>query len=130
LTSLDFDVEYAYNDDEIVIGVLMPSSRGGTRADLVLDTGTNFSTLHHSLLRSLGIFDVTTGRQATISLAGGQSATCWLHPIVMEIFGTRLTVDVAFCSEWEMKNLLGMRGFMDQVVFAVDHARHRLYLNF
>lgn len=129
MTTLDFDLEYAYNGDEIVIDVRVMSGERESHAEMILDTGTNFSTLHHSVLRELGILDVTTGTKASISVAGGQTAVCWLHLIVMEIFGTRLTVDVAFCPEWEMKNLLGMRGFMDQVVFAVDHARHRLFLS-
>jgi len=96
---------------------------------MLLDTGASFSTLHHDLLSSLGITDVESGQLATIFVANGQFERCWIHPVEIELLGRRMAIQAAFCPAWEMRNLLGMRGFMDQVTFAVDHAQRRLYLN-
>lgn len=43
--------------------------------------------------------------------------------------GRELTIDAAFCPAWpEMKNLLGMRGFFDQIRFSLDHANRIVHI--
>ena len=127
MIGIDFDEEYAYAGDKIVAVVRL------TRApifplEMVLDTGSTVSTMNHLLLEPLGIRDVETGRPGSLAVANGETAVCWVHPVDIQAFGRAYSIDVAFCPEWNLRNLLGMRGFMDQLVFAVDHAEHRLYL--
>lgn len=61
-------------------------------------------------------------------VANKDSQPAWIHPVEIEFFGRPLTIEAAFCPAWDMKNLLGMRGFFDQVVIAFDHAEQRLYV--
>ena len=129
MTTLSFDLEQAYSGDEIIVGVGLLATSGESVIDMKLDTGASISTMHHSYLALLGVDDVETGVSSVLFIANGDSRPAWIHPVAINFFGVGLTIDVAFCPSWEMENLLGMRGFMDQVVFAVDHARHRLFLS-
>lgn len=129
MTTLTFDLEHTYGDDGIYIGVGLLVGAGGAIVEMKLDTGAAISTMHHSYLGVLGIDDVATGSAATLFLANGEGRPAWIHPVAINFFGVSMTIDVAFCPSWSMENLLGMRGFMDQVKFAVDHAKRRLYMN-
>ncbi len=128
MTNIEFDLEYAYSGDEIVVAVSLPSAPDAPPFEMLLDTGSSFSTLHHDLLPLLGIDDLGAGTAATIVVAGGQLERCWIHAVEIELLGRRMTIQAAFCPAWDMMNLLGMHGFMDQLTFAVDHRAHRLYL--
>jgi hypothetical protein len=68
------------------------------------------------------------GAPATLTVANADTAAGWVHDIEIDLLGRRLVIPVVFCPDWNMRNLLGMRGFMDQLTFAVDHRAHRLYL--
>ncbi|MBI5290053.1 MAG: retroviral-like aspartic protease family protein [Chloroflexi bacterium] len=127
MTTLDFDDEYAYRGDKIILDVRIPAApRVPVR--MTLDTGASASTLNHTFLDVLGINDVTTGRAGSLVVANGAIASCWIHDVEPIVFGRTLRVEAAFAPGWDQRNLLGMRGFMDQLTFAVDHRAHRLYL--
>ena len=129
MTSIEFDLEYAYSGDEITFVVSFPTALTDTRVEMLLDTGASFSTLHHDLLPALGIENVESGTPGTIFVANGGIERCWIHAVEIELLGRRMAIQVAFCPAWDMRNLLGMRGVMNQVTFAVDHAKRRLYIN-
>lgn len=127
MSSIDFEREHTYSEDKIVLPVRI------ARAPLfelrmVLDTGATVSTMGMSMLSVLGITSVETGRFGSITTANGEEAPCWIHRVDIELLDRPLTIDVAFTPTWRVRNLLGMRGFMDQLVFAVDHHARRLYL--
>ena len=128
MTALQFNDDYFYTGDKILIRAVLPQAEL-VSVQMTLDTGASVSTLHHSLLAALGLADVTSGRHGTLLVANGESAPCWLHQVEIELLGKRIRIDAAFCPSWDLRNLLGMSGFMNQLVFAVDHANHSLHIS-
>ena len=110
MTTLSFDLEQSYGDEGIFIAVGLLADASGSVVEMKLDTGAAISTMHHSYLELLGIDDIASGASATLFLANGDGRPAWIHPVRINFFGVPLTIDVAFCPEWSMENLLGMRG--------------------
>jgi hypothetical protein len=52
-----------------------------------------------------------------------------LHSLQVELFGQRLTIPVAFSEAWPegTQNLLGMRGFFEQMLIAFNHSQRQLF---
>jgi hypothetical protein len=71
---------------------------------------------------------VREGELVELEAANRDSAPAWVHPVEIDVLGRRLTIQAAICPDWDTKNLLGMRGFLDQMVVAFDHAQRRLYV--
>jgi hypothetical protein len=52
----------------------------------------------------------------------------YIHEFEIDFLGRRMTTPAAICPEWDTQNLLGIRGFFDQMVVAFDHAERRVYV--
>jgi predicted aspartyl protease len=124
---LRFANEHPYTGHKALVSVRLIGAPVPMRLNMVIDSGAEVTVMHRELLAVLGIDDVTTGIAIQLMVANKESQPAWIHRVEIECFGRRMTIDAAFCPAWDMKNLLGMRGFFDQVVIAFDHAEQRLY---
>ena len=55
----------------------------------------------------------------------------YVHPIALEWLGYRLTVPIAFVPSWaeDIDNLLGMKGFFDQLLVGFHHRERLVYVS-
>ncbi len=79
----------------------------------------------------LGIGDITTGDRIELAVATGEAHIAYVHRLEVDILGQRLGIPVAFCPGWPSgtQNLLGMRGFLDQLLVGLDHAAKTLFVS-
>lgn len=129
---LTFDEELDYGDRHR-ISIPIRVENLPYQVEALIDTGAGVSCFDRALLPDLAIGDVTTGiaipvRSANDAVAG----TGYLHSIRIEIFGRDMTIPVAFCPDWPegTPNLLGMRGFFEQMLIGFDHQQRRMYYSF
>lgn len=52
------------------------------------------------------------------------------HDVPVEFLGRRMTIEIAFIPTADKADLVGMRGFFDQMTIAFDHAARRVYVAF
>ena len=126
MTTLTLNSEHHYKGDKVVVRVRLLQPRITTRVDMTLDTGAEVSVLNRDLVGPLGL-TIEDGDSITVMVANGEVAQAWIHPIDIEFLGRRLTIPVAICPEWDTQNLLGMRGFFDQMIVAFDHANRTIH---
>jgi predicted aspartyl protease len=127
VTALEFQREFVYFGDELIIPMTLVRAPHQPSVRMVLDTGADVSLLNRQFVGPLGI-DLESGTSIRLELANGDKATAWIHPVEVELLGRTMIIEVAICESWNTANLLGMRGFLDQIVLALDHRRHRLYV--
>jgi hypothetical protein len=125
--TLDFARELTYTGNKVLVRVRLVGARQRHRIEMALDTGSELSILNRRFIGAVGL-DVTAGEPITLMVANGEFTQAWVHPVEIEVFGERMTIEAAFCPDWNTQNLLGMRGFTDQFVVAFDHAHKRIYV--
>lgn len=125
---LSFEQEFAYGDTHR-ISVPIRVENLPYLIDAILDTGAGVSCFDRRLLPHLGIADVRTGRP--IEMRAADNNLCWgyLHTVRVEFLGRALAIPVAFCPDWPegTPNLLGMRGFFEQMLVAFDHQNRTVH---
>lgn len=137
-----FDKEYDYRrsgDDhrlQIVVRLLADGSLPLT-VNALLDTGAEYSVFDKALLPGLGIAEVTKvgSPDDVIAIMPANLAdeskkdVAYVHRIRIEWLGFQMTVPIAFCPSWDegIDNLLGMRGFFEQLDVAVSHQNRMVY---
>lgn len=126
MTTITFDHQFVYSGNKVVVRVRPVRARLHSHIEMVVDTGAGISILDRGFAAALGL-EVRHGRHVVIDVANGQSADGFVHDVEVEVLGRQLTIPVAICPHWKMQNLLGMNGFLDQLVIAFDHANHRIY---
>lgn len=132
---LTFDEELDYgNRHKISVPIRVENLPYQIQA--IIDTGAGVSCFDRAILPDLGIGDVTTGTAIPIRAANddgsGPAATGYLHPLQIEIFGRSMNIPVAFSLDWPegTANLLGMRGFFEQMLIGFEHQQRRMYYSF
>jgi predicted aspartyl protease len=128
MKSIPFETEHLYAGHKALGSVRLIEARIPLRVDMVVDSGAEITVLNRGFVSVLGIADVHSGEPIELIVANNDSRPAWIHPVKIEVLGRTLTIEAAFCPEWDMKNLLGMRGFFDQLVIAFDHEWRQLYL--
>jgi predicted aspartyl protease len=128
MIALSFDKELSYGDTHVV-SVPIRVENLPYLIDAILDTGAAVSMFNPALLPDLGITDVTRGTEIYLTAADGQQGKAYLHSLQIEILGRRLSIDAAFCPDWQQgkKNLLGMRSFFEQILIAFEHQKRKFY---
>ena len=137
MAQLDFAVEHDYSagpdDHEVTVQVrLFPIAGIPLVVTALVDTGASISMFDKSLMPLLGIVDVATGQKFEITAANNQVADAFAHDIEIEFLGRRLMVPLGFCPAWPdgTPNLLGMKGFCEQLHIALKHQERLLYVAF
>ena len=128
MRAIQFADEHSYTGHKALVAVRLTDARVPIRVDMVVDSGAEVTVLHRDFLAVLGIMNVATGEPIELMVANKDAAPAWIHPVSIEFLGRPMTIEAAFCPSWDMTNLLGMRGFFDQVVIGFDHAEQRLYV--
>ena len=123
-----FGSEQRYTGNKALVTVRPTAVRIPIRVDMVVDSGAEVTVLNRDFLPVLGIANVRSGEPIELMVANKDTRPAWIHPVGLEFLGRPMIVDAAFCPDWDMKNLLGMRGFFDKLVIAFDHRHQSLYV--
>jgi hypothetical protein len=143
VTTLRFQQEHDYGrgDDDHGVHVvvrLFPPGGPELTVNALLDTGAEHSIFDKALLRDLGIADVTAVAPEDITwvLPADEAdernkKPAYVHHIAVEWLGYRMTVPIAFVPSWPegIDNLLGMKGFFEELVIALSHRDRMLYVS-
>ena len=129
MITLSFDEEWPYANGSHTITVPIRVENLPYWVPAILDTGASVTYLDNALLPHLHIADVRAGPSIPVTVANGEQGTAFLHSLRIEVFNRQLSIQAAFCPDWPpgTKNLLGMRGFFEQILVAFDHGIRRLY---
>lgn len=128
-----FDDRYVYAGDSVTVQIgLTPVTGVPFLINATLDTGAVITAFDISLVRRLGIADVAAGAPTTVRLPNNQLVPAYIHDVTIEIFGHEMTIPVVFCPSFPpgTDNLLGMRGFFEQIRVAFLHGEHTLSYRF
>src|SRR3972149_8355345 len=95
----------------------------------MLDPGAWTSVFSRSIAPRLGIVDVSAGQRERFTLPNGNSVWGYSHTTQIEFLGNALTIPLAFCPDFPegSPNLLGMRGFFEQLTVALEHGSRKVY---
>lgn len=121
-----FENEYMYSGNKATVPVLLSRGRLKLRVEMVLDSGAEITLLNRQFASPLGLI-INEGKPIELMVANQAVAEAWIHPVEMDVLGRHVTVNAAFCPDWDTKNLLGMHGFFEHIVLAFDHANRRIY---
>jgi Aspartyl protease len=108
---------------------ILPLTGAPFTVNAILDTGAAMSTLDRALAARLGIADVTSGTPTPVRLPDSSYADAFSHDVTVELFGRRLLLPALMCPSWPegTENLLGMKGFFEQILFGLNHAERAFY---
>lgn len=127
--NLSFGVEHDYSAaDAIIVPVTLSFAGEAVRVNAFVDTGASFCVFKRELAASLGI-DVEIGRQVRIgTVTGGFDA--YGHAVTLSTLGYSCDVTVYFAAhEGFARNVLGRRGWLDQVRLGLIEHEGKLYLS-
>lgn len=126
---LSFAVMYDYSAVEAIrLPVMLRSGGEEVRADAFVDTGATYCVFRREIAASLGI-DVEAGTPLRVgTVTGGFDA--YGHALTLETLGYSFDVTVYFAAhEGLARNVLGRRGWLDQVRLGLVDHDGRLYLS-
>ncbi len=125
---LTFASAHDYGTDAIIIPVMLRLGNAAARTDAYLDTGATFCVFKRSLAEPLGL-EVETGEPLRLSTVTG-SFDAYGHMLTLETFGYSFDVTVYFAAhESFTRNVLGRRGWLDQVRLGLVEYESKLYLS-
>lgn len=127
---LEFDTLHTYGADKESIEVSV-TLRSGDRIVIVpahLDTGATFCVFERGYAETLGL-SVESGTPLRFSTAMG-SFDAYGHTVTLETLGYSFDVTVYFAAhESFTRNVLGRRGWLDQVRLGLIEYESKLYLS-
>ncbi len=127
---LSFDTEYAYPTEDIGILVPVRLSVGGDFIDFDarVDTGASFCIFNRGYGEALGI-DVEAGLPVQVGTATGMF-DAFGHTLMLTTLGQSFEVMIYFAKEATFRrNVLGRRGWLDQVRLGIIDYDGKLYLS-
>ena len=125
---LTFASAHDYGTDAIIIPVMLRLGNAAARTDAYLDTGATLCVFKRSLAEPLGL-EVETGEPLRLSTVTG-SFDAYGHMLTLETFGYSFDVTVYFAAhESFTRNVLGRRGWLDQVRLGLVEYESKLYLS-
>lgn len=128
---LQFEEEHTYGlAHRATVPVTFPTGVPGPfTITAILDTGAWTSVFSRSIAPRLGILDVTTGQRERFTLPNGDEVWGYSHATQIEFLGHTLSIPLAFCPDFPLNspNLLGMRGFFEQLTVALEHGSRKVY---
>ena len=119
---IDFDHEFQYRDfgadssfPALDVTLIGPN---GEEEDLlaIIDTGAKYCLFSGLRAAPIGL-DLMAGRREILSGLAGQ-LVAWIHPVELEILGTRFRCEVGFSEQHIPRELLGRHSLFDQVRLA------------
>ncbi|HEU4832992.1 MAG TPA: aspartyl protease family protein [Pyrinomonadaceae bacterium] len=125
---LTFDSIYNYGTEAIIVPVELEFADKLVRADAYIDTGATFCVFKRELAIALDI-NVESGTPLRFStVTGGFDA--YGHVVTVKTLGYSFDVTVYFAAfEAFTRNVLGRRGWLDQIQLGLVEYESILYLN-
>lgn len=130
MKALNFDSEHRYSGPRPIVPLTLHTPDGGNPTLFpLLDTGAWTSVFQMSVADLLGIDDVTTGVETPLQLPNGEKLMGYSFPVSVTVLGHTIDIRLTFCPEFSptMTNVLGMRDFFEQIIFAFEHSRLMVY---
>ena len=127
---LEFDTLHDYGTDKesIEISVTLRFGERTVSFPAQLDTGATFCVFERSYAETLGL-SVESGMPLRFSTAMG-SFDAYGHTVTLETLGYSFDVTVYFAAEESFtRNVLGRRGWLDQVRLGLVEYKSKLYLS-
>ena len=125
---LTFASLYNYPTDAIVLPVALRHGERTARADAYLDTGSTFCVFKRELAAALDL-DVEAGHSLRLTTVTG-SFDAYGHMLTLETLGYSFDVTVYFAAHENFtRNVLGRRGWLDQVRLGLIEYESKLYLS-
>lgn len=127
--SLSFDVERDYASAEgIVIPVTLRHGQDRVSFEADIDTGSTYCIFNRGHAETLGL-NVESGDPARFSTVTG-SFDAYGHMLTLETLGYSFEVTVYFAAHEDFRrNVLGRRGWLDQVRLGIVEYESKLYLS-
>jgi hypothetical protein len=126
MKSITFEDEYLYDEHKVLVWIGVQGLHVQMNVEMVIDTGASISVFNRELTRLLTA-PVESGEPIELVVANRDAERAYIHEFNIDFLGRSLTIPAAICPDWNTANLLGMRGFLDQMVIAFDHAQKRIY---
>lgn len=130
MKALNFDSEHCYGGDKPTVPLTLHTPDGGNPTLFpLLDTGAWTSVFQMSVADLLGIDDVTEGEETPLHLPNGVELMGYSFPANVTVLGHTVDIRLTFCPEFSptMTNVLGMRDFFEQIIFAFEHSGRIVY---
>ena len=125
---LTFTSIYNYGTEALIIPVELEFADKVVRTDANIDTGATFCVFKRELATALDI-DVESGTPLRFSTVTG-SFDAYGHVVTVKTFGFSFDVTVYFAAfEAFSRNVLGRRGWLDQVQLGLVEYESTLYIN-
>jgi hypothetical protein len=125
---LTFDSVYDYGTEAIIVPVELRLAGNTVRTDAYVDTGATFCVFKRELATALGI-DIETGTHLRLSTVTG-SFNAYGHMLTLATLDYAFNVTVYFATyESFTRNVLGRRGWLDQVRLGLVEYESKLYLS-
>lgn len=127
--SLSFDVERGYSSAEgIIVPVTLHHGLDRVSFEANIDTGSTFCIFNRGHAETLGL-NVESGDPARFSTVTG-TFEAFGHLLTLETLGYTFDVTVYFAAhESYSRNVLGRRGWLDQVRLGIVEYESKLYLS-
>ena len=126
--SLSFDVEHNYSSEGISLPVTLRHGQDKVTFEADLDTGSTFCIFNRGHAETLGL-NVESGDPARFNTVTG-SFDAYGHMLTLETLGYSFDVTVYFAAHENLKrNVLGRRGWLDQVRLGIVEYESKLYLS-
>ena len=125
---LSFDLVHDYSNAEAIrVPVTLRLGEDETTFNAYLDTGSSFSVFERGHAELLGL-DVESGTLVRIGTVTG-AFDAYGHMLTLKTLGYSFDVTVYFAANDDFKrNVLGRRGWLDQVRLGIVEYESRLYL--
>jgi hypothetical protein len=129
IVSLNFDVEHDYSGTEaITVLVTLRYGQDKVSFDANVDTGSTFCIFNRGHAETLGL-NVESGEPTRFKTVTG-SFDAYGHALTLETLGYSFDVTVYFAAhEGFIRNVLGRRGWLDQVRLGLVEYESKLYLS-
>jgi hypothetical protein len=125
---LVFDSLYDYGTEAIIVPIELRLADKIVRTDAYVDTGATFCVFKRELAMALEI-DVETGTPLSLSTVTG-SFNAYGHMLTLGTLEYSFDVTVYFAAhESFARNVLGRRGWLDQVQLGIIDYESKLFLS-
>lgn len=125
---LTFDSVHDYGTEAIIVPVELRLADKTVRTDAYVDTGATFCVFKRELGTALDL-DIETGTPLRLGTVTGSFET-YGHMLTLETLNYSFDVTVYFAAhESFIRNVLGRRGWLDQVRLGIIDYENKLFLS-
>lgn len=126
---LTFEALHDYSSsDAILLQVTLSYDGASVEASAFVDTGSTFCVFKRQVAELLGV-DVESGAGVSLSAATG-TFTAYGHTLTLETLGLSFETTIYFAAtEGLPRNVLGRRGWLDQVRVGIIEHDSKLYVS-